>query len=244
MTVVLLETSRLPESNRLKKAKIDELTKKWFEIKDDTTMSTVQKRAAYDQLYDEATTWVFGDLGGHAEAIRDYMHKAWLELGFEAGDGNNKAVNLAYDLIRRTSVPTKEMVQTALENYSSLSNSLDASDDFVDEFKNVIVSRQDLWKSYSKGDIVKIIRAAYKLLSDAGDAKQRQAQLDRFKKLENLRDLLSDVEYKDEADSLKVSEKSSEQEIVDVMRKAGFNFKSVDLLNKLEKILQQAKRSA
>lgn len=212
-------------SHPLSKQEVDKYTKKWFEIKDtpEKDMPVTKKRIAYDELYDEVTTLVFKDLAttGHFEDIKKVMRQAWLKLGFEAGDGNNAAVNLANDMGNMTSNPTAEMIAYIIYNYNSIDDYLDGKDDenLLKMFKNFLVSRQDLWKSYTKDDITKIIRSIHKIITNSEDPKN---ELEEINKLTNLRDVLSKDPGEDNTIKVnKITDKSTEEDVTKVIRDSG-----------------------
>ena len=111
----------------LSKNEVDDLTKRWFEVKNapegnpsklqniasklfkkiPKTGSDINRRDLFDAIYDEATDKVFGKLSGKDgfDDLKKYMHSGWLKIGFEAGDGHDEALKFA---VAGSSLQTEE----------------------------------------------------------------------------------------------------------------------------------------
>lgn len=260
---------KLVEKN-LTKQEVDDYTKRWFDIKDapigtgkyqkpddkpgeptGEKMTEVEKRKAYDELYDEVTDIVFDNVKtvkGYND-IKNYMRKAWLKMGFEAGDGNNKAMNLTLDLIKRSSTAgnadaVAKIASYTLDNYDYIDDFLDSGDEPSKLLKFFITQRKDLWSKYPAKDITQIIKSLYSLLKKA-KGKELNKIIDTYLKNDNLRDLLTMSSGTDTESTIKVNKitpKSNEQQIIDNLKKSGFDFGDMNQVNKLDKIVQQAKK--
>lgn len=182
-----------------------DLTKQWYRIKETpaSEMSESDRRKAYDKLYNTATFIVFGDEIGATDgksaaldSIEKYMREGgWLKVGFEAGDGNDKRMKLAMDLVGRASnsPAAGSIVKTTLERYDYIDDYLVNNEPFTEEFKNVITDRVDLWAHYSQDDIVKIIRAVYEQCKNPPDGETYSDVLSKFRSADNLRDILANA---------------------------------------------------
>ena len=208
-----------------------DLTTKWFDVREDPKMSMTDKRKAYDKLYDTATEKVF-DMARSTpryNKIKEFMRQMWLKLGFEAGDGNNKAINLAQDLVSssmksgNTDVVDK-IVSFTINNYDYVDDYLDNNNDISKFLKDFSVQRKDLWSEYTDNDIKGILKSLYKQIEDAGDLKSQLALEDKYMKTSNLRDLLKDLDSTDSSKSVKVpkvSQKSNVDAITQVLKQTG-----------------------
>lgn len=241
-----MKVKKVLVEGKLSKTEVDDLTKRWFEVKNDDSMSDVKKRTAYDEIYDEATDKVFDiikTVKGYV-GVKEYMRTQWLKVGFEAGDGNNKAVNLCLDLLNKSSIaPAQNIVPFILENYNYIDDFLDSGDDFQEDFRNFLMTRTDLWTRYSKEDIIDIIGSMHAQLKESKDKK---ATLAEFAKLNNLRDVLRGNTSKKNSNTIKVQKidnSSKEQDIIDNLKRSGFDFSNEENLNKLDKITQEARKN-
>ena len=208
-----------------------DLTKQWYKIKETPAgeMSESDRRKAYDELYDTATFIVFGDNIGSAKAldsIKKYMREGgWLKVGFEAGDGNDKRMKLAMDLVDRAnkSAAVGNIVKTSLERYDYIDDYLVNNEPFTEEFKSAITDRVDLWAHYSQDDIVKIIRAVYEQCKNPPKGETYSDVLSKFRSADNLRDVLSNAPDRD-SNSIRVNVlngKSSEDIVKKTMSAVG-----------------------
>ena len=197
-------------------------------------MSDVTKRKEFDKLYDAATDQVFNNIGtvkGY-DGVKTYMHNAWLKLGFEAGDGNNNAINLAYDLIHRSSIaPADKIVPYIIENYNVIDDYIGVDNKVAEMLRNFLVKRTDLWKSYSTDDINKIIAQLYKLLKGAKNDAQK-----------NLRNVLS-MKAKDVKDSTvkvnKVTAKTSDDVIKQNLKSMGLDLDKAEDKKRLQNVVNK-----
>lgn len=215
----------------LSKQEVDDLTKRWFDIKNapKNDMSDLDKRKKYDELYDEATDKVFKDIKtvkGYIK-VKEYMRQAWLKLGFEAGDGANKAMNLTLDLLKRTNTANNpdaviHIVPFILNNYDYVDDYLDGNDEASNLLKFFVVQRKDLWSKYSEKDIVQILGAIYNKLKEA-NPKDLNKIIQQFLKTDNLRDFLKGDANKNSSvvKVNKVTQKSSESDVEATLRSSG-----------------------
>ena len=232
-------------SHPLSKQDVDKYTKKWFDIKNapKNEMSDLEKRTEYDNLYNEVTNIVFKDFAttSHYKDLQELMRQAWLKLGFEAGDGNNYAINLAVDMGRRVDNPLGQMFKYIIGKYDSISDYLDANDTFLESFKNFLASRNDLWSSYSESDITSIIKSAYKLVKSKKSNEQREKAIDELAKRENLRDLVSDADNTSNQKNntvtvKKITPKTSEKEQKAALKAMGYDLGTEEGKKMLQKI--------
>lgn len=230
---------------KLTKQKVDELTKKWFDIKNNSKMSDVEKRSQYDEVYDEATNIVFDNIKTvkDYDAVKNYMHSAWLKLGFEAGDGNGKSINLAKDLISRSSIPpAAKIIPYIIENYNAIDDYIGVNNKVAEMLRNFLAKRTDLWKSYSTDDITKIIAQLHKLLKSAKNDAQREKILNSKDLENNLRNVLS-MKAKDVKDSTvkvnKVTSKTSDDAIKQNLKSMGLDLDNIEDKKRLQNILNR-----
>lgn len=226
----------------LTKQKVDELTKKWFDIKNNSEMSDVEKRSQYDEVYDAATKIVFDNIKTvkDYDAVKNYMHSAWLKLGFEAGDGNDKSINLAKDLIKRSSIsPAAKIVPYIIENYNYVDDYLDDGSDFLEDLKNALVTRTDLWTKYSTEDITKIIGQLHALLKNASSKNDQQDLLDRFKKSDNLRNFLKEKVPKDTSVKVdKVTNNTTKDDLKQTLKTIGLDLDKAEDKKRIRNLLK------
>ena len=208
-------------------------------------MSDVTKRKEFDKLYNAATDQVFNNVGtvkGY-DGVKNYMHTGWLKLGFEAGDGNNDAVNLAYDLIHRSpDAPADKIVPYVIENYNAIDDYIGVDNKVAEMLRNFLVKRTDLWKSYSTDDITKIIAQLHKLLKSKKNDAQREKILNSKDLENNLRNVLS-MKAKDVKDSTvkvnKVTSKTSDDAIKQNLKSMGLDLDNIEDKKRLQNILNR-----
>lgn len=208
-------------------------------------MSDVTKRKEFDKLYNAATDQVFNNVGtvkGY-DGVKNYMHTGWLKLGFEAGDGNNGAVNLAYDLIHRSpDAPADKIVPYVIENYNAIDDYIGVDNKVAEMLRNFLVKRTDLWKSYSADDITKIIVQLHKLLKSKKNDAQREKILNSKDLENNLRNVLS-MKAKDVKDSTvkvnKVTSKTSDDAIKQNLKSMGLDLDNIEDKKRLQNILNK-----
>lgn len=231
---------------KLTKQKVDELTKKWFEIKENQNMSDVDKRTKFDELYDEATEKVFdviGNVKGY-NGVKNYMHTAWLKLGFEAGDGNNPAIELSKELVGASGVaPAEKIIPFIIENYNSVGEYINGLGNFSETFKkDFLATRTDLWTKYSAEDIRNIIVSIYKLLKSKRSTSEKQNELERIKKVENLRDLITDASKTKKDKTVKVNKvtsKTSDKAAKQILKNVGYDLDKTEDKQRLQNLLNK-----
>lgn len=251
---------------KLSKAEVDDLTKRWFELNDIPTgtgnyiksdgtkaakISNTDKRKAFDEIYDEATDKTFGKLNIKSyDDVKKYMRKAWLKMGFEAGDGNDPTMNTVLKVLEDAHDRAKDdaagnILKFIVENYQRIRKIITDKDDYIStKMRSFLISRDDIW-TYPADSIVQILNVLYSSIKDATSDEERNNIVNKFINANNLRDLLSDEDLSNDEDSgvIKVQKldiNKKPQDIIDILNQSNFDFKNKSDLDMLQDIVTKA----
>ena len=210
-----------------------------------TKLTERERREEYDKLYDAATDIVFDNVKtvkGY-DGVKEYMRRAWLKMGFEAGDGNDKTINLVLDLLNRSSLaPAEKIVPYIIENFNAIDDYLVGNNKAQDSLKNLLMTRTDLWKSYSTEDITKIIGSIYKLLSNAKSDADRQKVIDAIKNTNNLRDVISMKGSQKKNNTItvnKVNSNTSSKQQKQILKNVGWDIETPEGRKSLQNLISK-----
>lgn len=161
-----------------------------------------KKREAFDLVYDTATEYALDDPTlSRNDDIKEYMRSAWLQRGFEMGDGNDDAFEMAKVVAeivqQKKPANAARALQFTLDRWNAVDDFL--KDDKVQKF---IAERPDLWdQTYKDTDVASILNAVYKGLPN-GEIP------------ENLRNLIGDAATENTVKVKPVITKGTDQERV------------------------------
>mgnify|MGYP007101829288 CR=1 FL=1 len=238
------------------KSDVQDFTKRWWDIKDDTGMSDVKKRNAFDDLYDEATTEFFGQgtVKGDAKLI-EFMRNQWLKSGFELADGSNVAMTAADVFVSNARENNNgdnvtKIVDLMVNRIPKLATKISKNE----TVQKLLSNNKDLY-SYPMDDVAKAV-GIFVNNTDLVATDEQPFFVDTpTEKLDgeltNIRMWDSGVKEarnirgeksSDEEDN-ELSDDSSEQDVIDILKDRGFDFTKKSNIDKLSNIVQKAEKA-
>lgn len=236
----------------LKLDEIREYNKRWHAISDNHEMDPADKRKAYDDVYDEVTDKFFDNVHTFLgyDKIKKFMRKAWLKYGFEVSSGEDKRMNLARSVssaaANNNTQNVIDVLNLIVNNLSSLMikklySSVDA--------QRLLSRNESIWE-YDKDTIIK----GLKLFIDASSEDKNKLFKDNNKdgefksEVKDMKewDTILGASPSDEAETIEFKKLDDDkdkrgQEIIDLLNKAGIDWKNASDLDLLDNITKKAR---
>ena len=181
--------SRFLFEQKLSREDVQNNTKEWFAIKNGEGQyqgtSEAEKRQAFDRLYDKATRQFFKEVPVMTDQkAKEAMRKLWLQVGFEAADGTDPKMNLAYNVLKlRTSKLAAPILNFTLS--SAMSNDMIQAIEKHPELAAFLGRSKDFY-TYAPEDMVKGFKTYNEMLKAVDketDIKKRRSLQDKVNQI-------------------------------------------------------------